>query len=205
MSIVYQSLLTASPSTTTVNGPVTFRVDIAITASGLTMLDVDYIIVDSTNAVFFQNGGKIERHTVPVTGAQMTLNHPTQLVCGHGIQDMAGAQFLVAISSGGVLLAQPIGCGVGIAAYTCAVALKGLFGGSVMPHAVATHSFLPIGPGPIGVATSVVLGAKLAANDEAGRQRTNESASKVKNAGGIRADAPKRAAKKGKTHKRGKS
>jgi hypothetical protein len=124
-----------------VDGPVTLSVNILVLSGDLQQLDVDYIIVDSTSAVFFQNGAKVERRQVPVIDSQMTLVNSTQLKCGPGVHDLAGAQILMSVSSNGVLQAPPIGCGVGISAYTCPQAVAPVMGGSVLSHAIASGAF----------------------------------------------------------------
>ena len=138
MPIQYQTPLTPSPAVTTVDGPVTFSVDILVTSGDVQLLDVDYIITDPASAVFFASGGKIERRQEPVSATgQMTLVNSTQLRCGPGVQDSLGAQIVLSISSNGVLQAPPIGCGVGISSYTCAPAVAAVMGGPVLSHAFA--------------------------------------------------------------------
>lgn len=142
MPIQYQSPLRVTPDPTTVDGNVTLTVDILVTTGDLQSLDIDYIITDPTNAVFFTGGGKIERRTEAVSATQIRLVNQTQLVCGPGWHSPS-IQIAVLISSDGVHQAPAIACGLSISRYSCAAAIGSIVGGHDM-HAMTAGALVPM-------------------------------------------------------------
>ena len=140
MSVRYESALTGSPPTTTVDGPVTLSVDLFV-SDDVRQLDIDFTVTDPSSAVQFQNGGKLEQLRVPVTHAETRIVHGTRLRCGSGQQVNKTAQIMMTISSNGVLQAPPISCIVGIASFTCAADVVPGVSGTTLSHALASMAF----------------------------------------------------------------